>query len=212
MINLKNKIYVYDIDSHLQTKCYIYCIRNTVNNKRYIGSSIRVLTRKRVHFQKLRDNKHPNKKLQRSYNKYGSDKFIFEILEEFNTYNKKDQFVKEQYYIDLFKSFKKGFNCTSNAAWNGFQAKLSPEQLRIKGQKISNLKKGIRPKNYNEMIKTRWRPIEELENGVVIKEYINTRQAGISLGIDYRLIHNVLKNKVKTTEKFPHKTWRYKND
>lgn len=191
-------------------KCYIYSIRNIVNNKRYIGSSIRVLTRKRVHFQELRDNKHPNKKLQHSYNKYGLDKFIFEILEEFLISNKEEQFKKEQYYMNLFDSYKKGFNCTSNAAWNGTSVKLSLEKIKSKGEKISKLKKGISPKNLEKMRKSRWKPILEFENGNFVKEYENTRQAGIFLSIDYRLIHNVLKNKVKQIRKYPTKTWRYK--
>jgi group I intron endonuclease len=62
-------------------KSGIYCIINLVNKKIYIGSAIDFNRRKGVHLSKLKLNKHDNPHLQRAYNKYGYNKFIFEIIE-----------------------------------------------------------------------------------------------------------------------------------
>ena len=58
----------------------IYQITNTVNGKRYIGQSINISKRKSMHFYFLKSNTHINKHLQSSYNKYGKDSFLFEVL------------------------------------------------------------------------------------------------------------------------------------
>jgi len=62
--------------------CGIYKIENLVNSKVYIGQSKDINMRFLGHKSVLRRNKHGNEYLQRAWNKYGEDKFIFEILEE----------------------------------------------------------------------------------------------------------------------------------
>ena len=58
----------------------IYKITNKVNGKFYIGSANNLKRRKWEHFCNLKHNKHCNKKLQYSYNKYSKENFKFEIL------------------------------------------------------------------------------------------------------------------------------------
>lgn len=58
----------------------IYKITNTANRKFYIGSSIVCNKRQQVHFSRLKHGKHANKHLQAAWNKYGSDKFTFEVI------------------------------------------------------------------------------------------------------------------------------------
>lgn len=53
----------------------IYGIRNVINNKIYVGSSINIAYRWTDHKRDLDNNIHNNPYLQRSWNKYGSDKF-----------------------------------------------------------------------------------------------------------------------------------------
>ncbi len=51
-----------------------------INEHIYIGSTIDLKRRKYVHFYDLHKNQHHNEYLQRAYNKYGEDQFVFEIL------------------------------------------------------------------------------------------------------------------------------------
>lgn len=81
-------------------KSGIYKITNIITNKCYIGSSCNIMKRKYNHFSSLKHNRHCNKHLQSSYNKYTKDNFIFEIIEECS---KNDLITREQYYIDTIK-------------------------------------------------------------------------------------------------------------
>lgn len=82
----------------------IYQIRNLVNNKVYIGSSNNLRNRKASHFKCLKSGRHENPHLQRAYNKYGKDNFIFEILELCTL---EEQYIVEQKWINE----KFGDNC-----------------------------------------------------------------------------------------------------
>lgn len=67
-------------------KCYkningVYRITNIINNKVYIGSSVNLYKRIYEHFRELKINKHSNKILQNSFNKYGIENFMVDILE-----------------------------------------------------------------------------------------------------------------------------------
>lgn len=86
----------------------IYQIRNIYNNKVYIGSARNYKTRKTDHFRALRRNKHYNAKLQRAWNKYGENSFVFEILEYVPDINKLIE--REQFYIEAKHSVIQGYN------------------------------------------------------------------------------------------------------
>lgn len=59
----------------------VYKITNIINNKYYIGSTVDFKNRKRQHLSELKNNKHDNKHLQASFNKYGEEAFSFEVIE-----------------------------------------------------------------------------------------------------------------------------------
>lgn len=59
--------------------CGIYRIVNKLTNECYVGQSQRMKKRLRDHFRLLESKKHPNPKLQNSYNKYGPDAFFGEM-------------------------------------------------------------------------------------------------------------------------------------
>lgn len=87
-------------DEKLRGKSGIYQIRNIINNKFYIGSTKNILRRKYEHIYDLRTMNHHNVRLQRAFNKYGKENFIFEIIEFIED---KDELLKvEQYWIDKF--------------------------------------------------------------------------------------------------------------
>lgn len=64
------------------TQMGVFQIRNTVNEKVFVGSSLNLPGIKNRHEFQLKMGGHPNKRLQAEYNEFGSDKFVFEILEE----------------------------------------------------------------------------------------------------------------------------------
>lgn len=93
----------------------IYAIYNSLKNKIYIGSSIDIYDRVfGDHINELKKDKHYNKYLQRSYNKY-SDYFYFVVLEKVS--NVDFLIEREQYWMDYFDSYnsKFGYNLTPTA-------------------------------------------------------------------------------------------------
>ena len=70
--------------------------------KEYIGSSVDIKKRWRDHLRDLKLSKHQNPKIQRHYDKYGKDDFVFIIIEpcfpEF-------LIIREQYYIDTLNPY-----------------------------------------------------------------------------------------------------------
>lgn len=58
----------------------IYQITNDINGKIYIGSTINLYQRSNQHYSKLKNSKHPNKKLTNAILKYGIDNFSFTVL------------------------------------------------------------------------------------------------------------------------------------
>ena len=87
----------------------IYKITNTVNGKIYIGQSTNIETRWKQHKQHLRNNYHCNEHLQRAWNRYGENAFVFEVIAEC-TEDKLNEleakFIEEYHGTD----FKYGYN------------------------------------------------------------------------------------------------------
>jgi group I intron endonuclease len=76
----------------------IYCIKNVVNSKVYIGSAVCFETRWNVHQHHLRERKHHSTLLQRSWDKYGKENFVFGVLEIVE--DKEKLIEREQHYLD----------------------------------------------------------------------------------------------------------------
>ena len=120
--------------------CGIYKIVNSINGKLYIGSALNIMTRFATHKHLLFEGKHFNLHLHNAWDKYGSDNFLFEILEECDKECLKD---KEEYYIQTLKSNDRelGYNIRINCSTNlGLKSSNETrEKLRIShlGQKRS---------------------------------------------------------------------------
>lgn len=89
--------------------CCIYSIECLANGKRYIGQSTNYISRMRGHRSELRRNAHENDCLQKAWNKYGEDNFIFSIVEECKAEELDDL---EKYYISKYNSLshENGYN------------------------------------------------------------------------------------------------------
>ena len=89
----------------MKIKSGIYKIINKNNGRYYIGSSINIKNRWNEHKRTLKQNKHDNNFLQKSWNKHGEESFLFEVIEYVLDLNK--LLEREQFYLDLITYDKK---------------------------------------------------------------------------------------------------------
>ena len=173
----------------------IYKIKNLITNKIYIGSSCNGLTRrKRVHISNLSNNKHHSNKLQHSYNKYGIENFIFEIIEYCTKYEIID---REQYWIDYFDSYINGYNCTPLAK----NCTDRPVTLETR-LKISNSLKGVKHPRTKEhdlkLSESKMKPVLvfDLDNNY-LNEYGSANEAANKCGVSQSVVSSSCNNKRK---------------
>ena len=131
--------------------CGIYKITCVVNNKCYIGQSKSIKKRWYAHKSELRKGTHQNKYLQRLYNKYGEETFVFEVIEECSLDIIDD---RERYWINYFGGVDSIMNCNWESGGHKHKT-YSLEQRKIiseryKGKSFSpktQFKKGCIPWN-----------------------------------------------------------------
>lgn len=117
----------------------VYYIKNKINNKYYIGQTNDIKTRWSNHKYELNKGIHSSIHLQRSWNKYGGDNFIFKIIE--NGISKDNINEKETNYIKKYNSYNKGYNLTKGG--EGIRGYKRPEETKnkisktLKGHKVS---------------------------------------------------------------------------
>ena len=84
--------------------CGVYKIVNTATGQCYVGQSQNVKKRIKEHLRLLKYNKHPNKHLQNSFNKYGEDCFYGAIEVECTDLKELDMleetFLKKEAWFD----------------------------------------------------------------------------------------------------------------
>lgn len=125
----------------------IYIIQNSKNKKIYIGSAININKRWACHISLLKNNKHNNKHLQLSWNKYGFENFNFRIIE----YCEKEILLeREQYYLNLYLKanefpknnffIKKGYNLNP-VSTSRYNSKQSKESIKKSIENNPNVKK-----------------------------------------------------------------------
>ena len=101
------------------TGIYKISFYNSENNKFYIWSAsgkFGFYGRWKSHKNLLKNNKCKQSYLQNAFNKYGIDNMCFEIVEECDP---SICLEREQYYINLFDTYKNGYNSRQNASNNG---------------------------------------------------------------------------------------------
>ena len=154
----------------------IYMILNTVNHKMYIGQSYDVNTRLRKHKEALIGNYHKNDHLQKAFNKYGEQSFLFSQMlacpiDKLDTY--------EIEYISQFKSDNReyGYNIMKGGQERRFH---SIESKRKIGEK--NIWKGKIPPHIaklNEINKLEKHP--QWNEEVSIDDVVTDWNKGLSI-------------------------------
>ena len=82
---------------------YIYCILNTQNNRRYVGSTSRLLSKRKAdHFHRLRKGVHYSLLMQNDFNEFGESSFVFFKLDEVATFDSDILFQHEQFWMDKY--------------------------------------------------------------------------------------------------------------
>jgi group I intron endonuclease len=138
----------------------IYTITHDKSGKLYVGSSVNIKRRFNRHRNELRKNIHRCAHLQRAWNKYGEEAFVFRIVDLVPDVEK--LLLKEQFWIDT--TFKTKLYNTCPKAGSPLGMRLTEEQRK----KISIAHKG-KPKSaehcaaMKEGAKTRVRTEEELD-------------------------------------------------
>lgn len=92
--------------------CGTYSIQNNINGKSYSGSSTDVKKRWKTHKRTLRKGNHHSIKLQRAWDKYGEDSFIFVFH---RPCLKENLLTHEQHLIDSTNSYHQGYNASKEA-------------------------------------------------------------------------------------------------
>ena len=115
----------------------IYKISNIINNKVYIGQSIDIQRRFSVHMRELNNNCHYNKHLQASYNKYGKEAFLYEVLCICEVTELDDM---EVFFIDYYDSTNPecGYNKESGGSINKSVSEETREKQRINNSGAKN--------------------------------------------------------------------------
>jgi group I intron endonuclease len=103
--------------------CGVYAITNISTGKHYIGSAVNIQRRWKQHRNELTSGSHHSSKLQRSWNKYGPEKFEFSVI---LICAQADLLMYEQICMDFFKVVKNGYNILPSAGSNLGQ-KRTPE-------------------------------------------------------------------------------------
>jgi len=95
----------------------VYTITNLINRKIYFGSTTVCLHKRMIrHLSRLRNKKHHNKYLQRSFDKYGEEKFYFEVLEIVD--KKEDVRKREKFWLNAFWGSKSLYNLVKVDGYN----------------------------------------------------------------------------------------------
>jgi group I intron endonuclease len=93
----------------------IYQIRHIASGKVYVGSAVQFRKRWNRHRYELNNGIHYNPRLQRAWNKYGPDAFVFEILEIVESQD--DLLAAEQAHLDRIRPYepRRGYNICPDA-------------------------------------------------------------------------------------------------
>lgn len=184
----------------------IYCIKNLKNDFVYVGQTCENFGRRFLHHSwSLRNNRHCNKHLQNSFNKYGEENFIFEVLELVEDVNSLDDL--ERKYVDEARSNRKSFNIQDGGQdKTNLGRHLSEEHKRKIGDKnrINMTGKKASEATKKKMSETRKGKTCKgnckisfdlaIKIKIMLMNNVKTRDICKTLEVEYRIVNNILSN------------------
>lgn len=117
----------------------VYFILNKITNNFYVGHSIDIHRRFNAHKSYLTRGIHHCLYLQRAWNKYGSNNFLFLIFKECKT--EKESIELEQYFINNYKNIL--YNTSNDANCGGDLLTNNPNYSLIIAKRISSQKESL---------------------------------------------------------------------
>jgi group I intron endonuclease len=173
----------------------IYKITNP-KGKIYIGQSINI-ERRKIQYKNLSDGVKKQPKIYNSFQKYGFDKHIFEIIEECSI-DKLDE--RELYWGEYYDVLgKNGLACRLGKGRGKLSIELKLQiSLKHKGMKKPWAGKNMRlTDEHKEKLKQsrhqNFNPLYQYDlEGNFIKEWLNPKQASISLKISNGGLFNII--------------------
>lgn len=179
----------------------VYAIINKINRKCYIGSSSNIYGRWSSHLSELKNNKHKNQKLQRAWNKYGENNFVFEMLEIFSDKQmdklefRKILIKREQYYLNLILFANENNDIFKNLGYN--ISRTARNSYGIKRNKTKEYKRETKSVYQYDL------------NGKFLKEWNGLIFAANFYNLSISGISNCCNKRIKTSGGF---VWRLKKD
>lgn len=161
----------------------IYIIKCNQDEEVYIGSSVAIKTRWVHHKWLLDHDKHHNYKLQMAWNAYGDESFVFEVLEETD-----DIECREQFWVDYF--WPKCYNIIQRVDRSNFSSENMQAMLNSRFEKRESYGTG------NTLTETQVKEI-------IVR--INNKEPHKEIAKDYNIEINSVSN-IKTGA-----TWKYLN-
>jgi group I intron endonuclease len=90
----------------------VYKITCIIEDKFYLGGTRNIRARWKEHLNALRRNRHSSPKLQQAFNAHGEGSFLLSVVELCPRLDLKN---KEQFYLDLWKPYRCGYNLLPSA-------------------------------------------------------------------------------------------------
>lgn len=176
--------------------CGIYKIYCKINDRTYIGSSNNIERRFKEHVSNLRNNRHTNKYLQNSWNKYGEDNFSFSII---TVCYEQERFKLEQFYIDITKNL---FNQVLQIEDTYYKKRFMSEKTLNKMRRSQNKRVWTKEhKNISSSTISKYRHLafQKISKKVIVtigetqREFPSINEASRILKIDTKTIRKKLK-------------------
>lgn len=186
----------------------IYKIENLINHKVYIGQSISIENRLKQHKSDLKNNRHTNSHLQSSWNKYGEENFIFEIID---LCTEEQLNEKEIYWIEYYggKNNQLNFNQKDGGKFGSLN-ELSIEKIKLKtiGKHRSPKTEFKNGEHHGKEFEKgfasphRKKVYQYDLDGKLIAEFSNISEAARMNGVSISLISLCCHNKIKTGKNY----------